>query len=301
MSYVSDHEERAFDRIISQYQFDVVAGRNPMTLDPTGAFATRRLDGCKSDYVMRLHRDSDDVLIDVYDFRNGYSEYRETKDGDWIDMTADTYLLDTWYNQNIVGNDFSQSTKSKKPEVVPNVRNGWPALLFDGATKEIETAVETNSFIKPEVGVMMAGYRPEGTPPSFGIPNPCLGQPVLTDGYAYACMTRGIFTPFGPEDSIFVDLYYTTEVAVQMPVTASDWYDATWKLYSDVLYGFLNGSLVGSIGAGTITNPLDQEFRMGKHPYTSAWLNGYVDQAYTFDKEVSADDIADVSIFMRTE
>lgn len=302
MSYIADHQERAFGRLMSQYRFDVTGGVNPLTLNPTGAFATHRLDACKSDYIMRMQRDSDDVLINVYDFKQDDGKYKSSKEGSWISIDeGETYLLDTWYNQNVVGNDASQSTKAKKPTVIFNNRNGWPAIDFDGSDDELVSSADMIEFIKTTVGLMFAGYYPKGTPPTITDDSTYLLQPVITDTDAFAIMSRGISTYYGPNDSVFVDVYYTTQVAVPIEVVAdTKWCDFVWRLSGNVLYGYKDGVFIDDVSAGEVGDDLDSLMRMGKHPYTTNYLEGRLDQIYTFNEDLTVQQIADVSLYMRT-
>ena len=301
MSYIADHQGEAFGRIITQYRFDVVTGLNPMELNPTGAFATRRLEGCKSPYIIKLHRDIDDVLIDVYDFKQDDNKYKTSEVGAWIDMSGNTYFCDTWYNQNVVGNDIARAVKAQKPTIVPNQRAGWPVLRYDSVDDWMETTVNMSDFVKNTVGVMMAGYNPTGVPPTIAVPNPYLLQNIIGDKDAFMPMSRGICTPYGPNDSVFADIFYTAEIAVDMEVTAGSWFDVVWKLHNNLLYGYRNGVLIGTESVGPVGSSLNSPMIMGHNPWQGAiYLNGDVDQVYTFDKNVLEQDIVDISTFMRS-
>ncbi len=118
---------RAADYIMGKLGLGV-----PYTSQTLCAYATERLAGCPDNVAIMKVRRNDSVELDIYDIKRGTSQYKTSATGSWIDGSANTFYVKTWYDQSGSGKDVSQSTSSYQPKLIFNAQNGMAMVEGDG-------------------------------------------------------------------------------------------------------------------------------------------------------------------------
>lgn len=115
---------------------DYVMGRlgmgAPYTSQTLCAYATERLTGCPDNVAIMEVRRNDNAVLDIYDIKRGTKQYKTSAAGAWIDGSANTFYVKTWYDQSGSGKNMSQSTNSYQPKLVFNAQNGIAMVEGDG-------------------------------------------------------------------------------------------------------------------------------------------------------------------------
>lgn len=265
----------------------------PLSLSPTGAYATHRLSGIQSTYILRARRVVAADIVDIYDFQNGTNNYKLTSGGGWIDGSSETFYLHTLYDQSGNSRNFSQSTEANQPEILLNSRNGYPTFDFNGTSHTIRTTATADDFIDNNLGVLVVSFKPTGaTPGSVGLAY--AGHNILFDADGYFGITR---TNLSGVDRIWANNFSGADNNVGMTYSVDTWINVTWRHVGGNLYAYKNGSSEGFTSSGN-TDSVAAVMQSAKNDYSSVYFSGETNQYYLFGADLTSTQISQLSTYI---
>jgi len=237
----------------------------PLTLTPTGAYATHRLEGCASSYILRMRDSLTWEEIDVYDFQQDTEYYQTSAGGDWINGTGRSFTVKTLYDQTGNSRHFStQVTAARQPVLVFNAVNGFPALAFDGVDDYFQAVgFTTDNFINAAAGHIAVHARPEGDPVAQVEAWPLPG--IVSDaGDDWNWVGISFGNKDGGGDKVHAwnfDVSYNERDA-QAAINRDTWYALEWVLGSAKQKLYLDGIQADSVDTGNV-GYMTGEMRIG--------------------------------------
>ena len=265
---------------------------DPLTLNPSGAFATHRLVGIQSIYILKARRIVAADVVDIYDFQLGTSNYKLTAVGSWIDGSAETFYLETLYDQSGNTRNFIQVTEVDQPQLLLNSRNGYPSFQFDGSTDRLRNSATADDFIDNNLGVLIVNMKPTGATPPVG--QPYLGDVALGDADGWINISRANLSG---TDRIWVNNFNSGETFVEVTYSVNAWIVITWRHVGGNLYAYKNGALVGSITSGN-TGAMAAPMISGDGDFSTEYYNGEINQYYLFDADLTPTQIKNLSTYI---
>lgn len=283
---------------------EFITATNPLTLSPTGAFLTRRLSGCQSSHIMRVHRviAADDV--DIYDVQKGTSNYKLTELGSWIDGSSETFNIITLYDQSGSGNTFDAPATINRATLIFNQRNGWPVLRGDGTNHWYQSSVFGDQFMASDKATIFVTARPDN---SFvtGTQAWELGN-IYQDAGSWFALSVGTITP---DTKMFA--YNWRLTPSQEDYVGADFVDAEfsslgWVYGSPILYFFKstetssNMAAVGQIGTQNYIYGINvfTQGIFGHNVGGSALFKGDISDVVLFNKVLAQSELNGINKYL---
>lgn len=270
---------------------------DPLTLGPSGAYATHRFrtNNNGGEYILRL-RGSVTGEIDVWDIEKGTNNYKTSSTGDWIDGSGETWYVVNWYDQITNLYAFNQTFASNQPIFTFNSRNGEGSL---GKQTTTTTATLNDIFINPlwstyidaDLGYFFttAYFDQNGT--TVTAASTYLLNEFIKGSVAYLGIFRGDRVPGGDQiyiynwDSDSSDRYQGTGTYL-----LQTWYALGWQHTNDELYAWSNKTRYGpkvTADVYTLSTRIDVYFsnpEVGGYHFTDSTMILFYDHLLTINE-----------------
>lgn len=253
----------------------------PLDLSLTGAFATHRLAGCASDYILKIRDAITGNEFEVYDCCQYFPYFQTEEDGEWIDGTDMELYVSAIYDQTGNSRDLLQTTEAYQPRILFEIKNGFPAISFDGSDDFLTSTGKTLAdFITNTDALVLAGANVTGEPVDVASPDNFWKLPKL---FANEGINIGLM--FGTYDS-GADLataynYHAGEDMAQTSFTREAWAIYGFRHSATVALAVLiDGEEKDAAATGT-TNDLTTAFNLGGTATHPGYFTGLFDIMFT--------------------
>jgi len=254
---------------------------SPLSLSPTAAWATHRLEDCASDYVLRVRSELTGEIFDIYDTQQYFNLYQLAAGGDWISSADHDFRVRKVYDQTGNLQDWEQMLDALQPGLVFNALNGWPEIIYDGSDDVMTIAGYTMAnLITVAAGEMAFKFRVDSV-----FPIGSYGLLVLDDG-----IKIGIGIIDDTVNNIVIG--YNDDGAQQFTpviVQRNDYNIHGWVHTGGLLFSFLDGTLMISIASGN-TSSLAGVFQMGYDATLALYTEMRFTTGFAFSAVLSAED-----------
>jgi hypothetical protein len=232
----------------------------PLTLSLTGAFATHRLTGCASSYILKIRDGITGNEFEVYDCCQYFPYFKTASDGEWIDGTDLELYVSAIYDQTGNSRDLLQATEANQPRILFETKNGFPSIVFDGINDRLVTSVFVSDFISASNGIFISGAMPQGTIET-GAEAWNLAA-LLGDSLGWLGLTFGNKDGAGDMVHAFNWELPTPEADAYSAFDREAWSVFAWKHSGALIKIILNGTEMDSANTGN-TGSLSEGFCLG--------------------------------------
>lgn len=283
----------------------LVRAKNPFDLSPTAIYSTRRIDGCLSSHIMRVHRVTAADDVDIYDVQRDTSNYKLTELGSWIDGSSETFEVISIYDQTGNGRTITAPAAINRGALIFNQHNGWPVVRGDGSNDYYTSTATGDAFIDTTKGTIFAAIKPDD---SFASDNAAWKlNNIIQDGGGYYGLSVGTLTTIA-ETKMFA--YNEEETPTQEKYVGADFVDAefsalAWRYESTTLALFKGAQ--GShemtlIGDETTEDILYlSTYTLGVFGHNvggSSLFKGDISDVVTFDEVIAQDDLSKMNKYL---
>lgn len=254
---------------------------SPLTLALTGAFATHRLAGCASSYILKLRDGITGNEFEVYDCCQYFPYFKTASDGDWIDGTDLELYVSKIYDQTGNARDLVQATAANQPRILFEIKNGLPAISFDGSDDFLASTGKTlDDFINTNDGLVMAGGKATGDPVNDNTTPALLPKLFCSEGiemgYMFGTLNGGL-------DLTFAYNYWVSEQHADSVFTREAWAVYAWKhLATATLGNIIDAEQKATTSTGG-TIGVASTFNLGGCSGHAGYFAGLVDILFTLD------------------
>jgi hypothetical protein len=227
---------------------------SPLSLSPSAAWATHRLEDCASSYILRVRSALTGEEFDIYDTQQYFELYQLVAAGDWISAADDDFRVVNVYDQSGNLQDWEQTTAALQPALVFNAMNGWPEIIYDG-TDDVMTIVGYTmaNLITAAAGEMAFKFRVDNAFP-IGTWGPLVLDTSVQLGIVNTDDTfNNVIAAYNNDGSV--------DVAVGA-VQRNDYNVFGWAHTGGYVGLFIDGALAQSVVSGN-TASLAGVFQMG--------------------------------------
>lgn len=229
---------------------------DPMSLNPSGAFATHRFPGTTEDNIILKLRGASAGEKWIWDIQNGTYNYKTYSAGDWIDGSGDTWYCVRMYDQVDDSRSLRRSFASNQPTFHFNSRNGEGVLKKQGSNLAMlsdSTNPPISTYIDVDLGyIFRTTYLDQDGNTHSAAQTYALSR-LVRDENQYTGIYRGIRSGVG--DHIYsYNWDGTDDYQGSAAYVLQTWYTLGWEHSGGNLYAWKDKTKYGAAVTGNTSS-----------------------------------------------